>query len=333
MKPRRRRPTQEVVKQGPRARDADREQVVEELQAAYVDGQIDADERERRTDLALRGTHLEDLRPLVADLQVSPRPATLPEDVPPSAAPQQKATRTKPRRTSRANTTTRGTPLWVKFLMGAAAVVAIGGTGFGIAASVGAFSESDADRYAAAQAERAHQPTVQWSEVRDELPDRAGDDSPVALRGLTRWSITRSNLEALLDGYRKELGTPYFRRIQLNPGFAVIDRPVAGKVPTLETWVYDERGRFSAEEIDSSDGDMTLMNIADLDIDRLFANIDKTLEEAHLDDDGTVYSVTVELKNDQPEVSIMVADPDNITAGGYFNTTLSGKIYRGAFSR
>lgn len=329
MKPLRRNREPEPAKPGPRARDTDRDEAVEELQSAYVDGQIDADERERRTDLALKATHLVDLEPLIRDLQVSPRvPAPAPTDG--TSEPVRK----KPKKRTPAKPTNHrdGLPLGAKIGMGVA-VASMVVAGIGVAASLGGAFDGDSEGGTdAGQAELAHQPTVQWSNVKDQLPTKAKGDAGVDLPRLTTWSITRDNVRALLDGYREQLGTPYFRRLTLHPDWLTIDRPVAGAGPTVETWTYDESGSFTRGETARGDGDMTLMNVRDLDVDRLFDNIDGALKELE-SDDAELLHVTVDLKQGNPSVQIYATDKHDITVGGYWATTLSGKVYEGGFTK
>ncbi|HEX7740319.1 MAG TPA: DUF1707 domain-containing protein [Marmoricola sp.] len=58
-----------------RARQADRDAVLGQLEAAYADGQLDRAEFDRRSDRALRARTLGDLGVLVADLQSDGQPA------------------------------------------------------------------------------------------------------------------------------------------------------------------------------------------------------------------------------------------------------------------
>lgn len=332
MKPKRRRPVQEPTKAGPRARDADRDQAVEALLEAYVDGQLDADERERRTALALSATHLVDLEPLTADLQVPtqsvvPSAAATPESTP-KHRPAPKPTPTAGR---------DGLPLGAKVGLGVAVVallVASVGTasnGFGVfnGADVignGAIFGGADDDYASLSG----QPTTPWNEVGDELPAPTKHDRPVRIPDLATWSVTRENVRALLRGYREQLGTPYFRRLLLYPDWASIDRPVSGDRATLESWTFDQAGVFTRSEVNPDDGKMPLMDVGDLDVDGLFASIEDAFDKLDSDDPRLLY-VTVDLSKGNPAVDIFVADKYNISISGYVTTTLSGKLHRGSF--
>jgi hypothetical protein len=61
-----------------RASDADRDRCLEDIETAYVDGRIDAAERESRTQAALQATTVAELDDLVADLAPTPAPASRP---------------------------------------------------------------------------------------------------------------------------------------------------------------------------------------------------------------------------------------------------------------
>lgn len=333
MKPKRRRPVQEPTKAGPRARDADRDQAVEALLEAYVDGQLDADERERRTALALSATHLVDLEPLTADLQV-PAKAAVPST---AGTPQSTPVRRPAPKTARSSERD-GWPLGAEVGLGVAVVsLLIGGVGtatngFGVfggadvTGNTGIFGGTDDNRYASLSG----QPTTPWSEVADDLPAPTKHDRPVRVPDLTTWSVTRENVQALLRGYREQLGTPYFRRMLLYPEWASIDRPVSGDRPTLESWTFDQTGEFTLSEVNPDDGEMPLMDVGDLDVDGLFASIEDAFDKLDSDDPRLLY-VTVDLTKGNPAVDIFVADKYDISISGYVTTTLSGKLHRGSF--
>ncbi len=83
-----------------RASDAERDLTVDRLTAAFVEGRLDHEEYDRRVGLALGAVLLGELRPLTADLPVSPSPA---HGVPsarsgsgPWSAPPAEAARTDP---------------------------------------------------------------------------------------------------------------------------------------------------------------------------------------------------------------------------------------------
>lgn len=100
-----------------RARTADRERVVEALTTAYVEGQLDEAEREERVGRALTAERLEELRPLLTDLQL-PQHLRLPEPVgAPRPVP---ALRARPSPTMRRPW--ESTPTWMKVLLGVLAV-------------------------------------------------------------------------------------------------------------------------------------------------------------------------------------------------------------------
>jgi hypothetical protein len=64
-----------------RARDADREVLLEALRDAYADGRLDRDEYERRVEDALAVRVVADALPVLADLVAPPRPPSRRESV------------------------------------------------------------------------------------------------------------------------------------------------------------------------------------------------------------------------------------------------------------
>lgn len=297
-----------IEKQGPRARDADRNAVVEELQGAFIDGQIDADEREHRTALALAATHLVDLEPLLSDLQVSKEPdraSQLPEQS--GSHPAGKALRKH----------------WLKGLAAAgvavAAVIALGSVTSG---PIPTPSMPGVPVPGDAHAEE--QQTVQWSEVSSDLPEQTRDATPDRVPGVGHWSVTQDKVRALLDHYRSELGTPYFGSIWLSPDRAEIARPLRGGLPRTESWTYDDAG-FAPSSPQGKGRDMTLMDLRDLDLDKLFANINYALDELDAPETQILY-VSVSLWMGEPQVAVYVTDPVDGSNVGYLHTTLAGTI-------
>lgn len=72
---------------GLRARDADRDRFVELIEAAYVDGQLGAEDRELRVSRALSAETVDELRALTRDLQVPAGAVARDVAAPPTARP------------------------------------------------------------------------------------------------------------------------------------------------------------------------------------------------------------------------------------------------------
>lgn len=143
-----------------RARDEDRDAVVDALGTAYSQGQIGPLEHEKRVGKALQAVRLVELERVVADLH-------LPEDHPALEAVH-RARRTVPARfTTPAPPAPRGMPRWQRVLVGAAAVVggaAVLLVGIGVVASV---TDDAADE---------PKPPVQTVEGMAELVEAVGEE-------------------------------------------------------------------------------------------------------------------------------------------------------------
>lgn len=100
-----------------RARSADRDRVVEALTTAYVEGKLDDAEREERVTRALTAEGLDDLRPLVSDLQLPPRLRLAEPDVG-GLTPGSVVLTGRPRSWRESKQRWEATPRWMKLLLG-----------------------------------------------------------------------------------------------------------------------------------------------------------------------------------------------------------------------
>lgn len=100
-----------------RARSADRDRVVEALTTAYVEGQLDDAEREERVSWALTAEGLDDLRPLVSDLQLPPGLRLAEPDVG-GSTPGSVVLTGRPRSWRESKQRWDATPRWMKLLLG-----------------------------------------------------------------------------------------------------------------------------------------------------------------------------------------------------------------------
>ena len=284
-----------------RARDEDRNRVVSWLDEAFVDGQINQEDHDRRTEAALSATRLSELDGLVADLQ--PPSAAIPAARPVTATPRTGAV-----------------------VAAMVAALAIGGITWAV---VRPDDRGDSPSDTPVQVDRGFfggkndSPQTTWKAVKDALPSPTSPErTKLALPEVGRWSLTEDKVKALVAGYQEQLGTPYFAKAQLYPEWTSIERPVAGTKPRLETWGY--RGtEFSMSR--SEDENEPLLDWRDVNLTRLFDNVDYALNKLDVPDAVVLY-ISVYVFSDEPVINIYVQSSEDDDVIGYLNTTLGGKV-------
>lgn len=283
-----------------RARDEDRNRVVSWLDEAFVDGQINQEDHDARTEAALSATRLGELDGLVADLQ------------PPSAAVP--AARPVPRKRTGAA------------VVAVVVALAIGGITWAVVGSgdgEGGSSETPGRVDRGFFGGKNDSPQTTWKAVKDALPSpTAPDRTKLQLPAVGRWSLTEEKVKALVAGYQEQLGTPYFAQAQLYPEWASIDRPVAGTKPRMETWGY--RGTELSMGR-SEDENEPLLDWRDVNLTRLFDNVDFALNKLNVPDALVLY-ISIYVFSDEPVINIYVQSSEDDDVIGYLNTTLGGKV-------
>ncbi len=311
-----------------RARDEDRNLVVETLQAAFVDGQLDADERETRVGAALSAKTIQDLRRLVADLQAPP---TLPVAAatplrlftPPSDARNQKAGEAAVKQVLR------------RLALTGAALVGVSAVGSGIASVVSSDDDTagsshsvgeDAEQIAAAEAALAD--VVMWSEVRAEL--RSGGElaegSSVAVPALGAWEITPEKLKDAISMFEDAFGAPYVRELELWDSRVSAKRALRGTRVRLEDWsYYSDSGLMFHRSETVAGRDLELLDLRDVDVDALFRNAAHGIETLGMED-ARINWIDIEISStdEVPEVSIWFTN--RFEESAWLETTLDGRI-------
>lgn len=305
---------------GKRARDSDREAVVTALHDAFVDGQLDTAEHQRRVDTALESAYVDDLRPLVDDLQVE-TPAAL---AVPAATPSPKRP-TAPRDDAAERRATWGA-------LGVIAAVAVigGAVWLGVRGGDDAPTAYDGAPAAVGEVDEAEQAdrlteVVRWDAV--ELPAGSPDeDAELAMPGLGEWRADEAHLTAFIDAWRDAKG-PYYTELTVRPDRVNLTLPTAGTVQRTEKWDYGVAPGLATLWIISGAGrDEVTMDLRDLDVAALFDNIGRAVEDLGLEE-GQLSFVSVALDTDGlPAVSIYAKNRHQETA--WLQTTLSGSILR-----
>ena len=282
-----------------RARDVDRARTVEMLEAAYVDGQVDSEEREARVSAAMGARTLGDLDRLVADLQSDSPVRQPPSDV--------------------------GPWLW-RVGVGVAAVLLVA-VGWRIVAGGSDDATSTASGSAtqpAAGAVETSEQGVLWSDVKKSLAPLSTSQEWVQVAGIGRWNASMSDITHLIDAYRERNGG-YIAGASFYPEYGSIEQPLKGSLPGKRTWSFYPHDPVlrSSSATTVSARDMTLIDLDDLDLDRLSANLDHALADLNVEDAQLSY-ISVSVSSGAPGVNIYVENKYSERA--YLNTTTSGEI-------
>jgi len=304
-----------------RARDRDRNQVVETLQQAFVDGQIDADELSRRSSAALAAVHLVELERLIGDLQGA---QPLAPDLPAEARPRQPRVTDSARPSSRAK---------VAALVGVSAALALalitprllagdnGSDPSGFAAQTR--QEDEAVEHAASM-------TVRWSAVKDDLSARAyaeGIYSPI--KGLGAWRIDADTINAVLAHWEKAFDSPYVRSLSLWPTYLRAERPLGRSRPRVEEWRLEsgKRGLELFDEAENGERDLDLFDLHDLDVDALMDNIKQAKSSLNVADAKVSWiDIGFGGSREVPTVEIYLAN--TFQESGSMETALDGRVIK-----
>ncbi|MFS3128952.1 DUF1707 domain-containing protein [Nocardioides sp. Bht2] len=293
-----------------RARDADRNEVVEALEAAFVDGQLTADEREQRVAAALSAVELDDLRPLVRDLQNAPeqfRPGVV-------QTVRAAAVATPPRR----------------YLLAGLAVTAVIAAPFVIAALADNDSASFSSTSSPEQDElvtHSNSFVVMWSKVKDELRSgQPANQREGKVPSLEPWEVNAEKVELLFEVIHNQFDAPYLTELALRPDSFSFTRPLKGTQPRTEDWSYYKSSGVSAREPEKESGrDMPLFDTRDIDVPALFRNLDSALQTLEVSEATLNWiDVKFDASDDVPVISIWVTNRFDET--GWLQTTLDGRV-------
>ncbi|WP_447644061.1 DUF1707 SHOCT-like domain-containing protein [Nocardioides zeae] len=320
-----------------RARDTDRNAVVAALSEAYVDGQLDAAEREERTAAALAATHVDQLGGLIADLRgdaVDAAAAQLATKPAPRRTPPTGSTSSTTSSTRTSVTVTTAPPRVVRKRRSArtrrlvtlvVTVALLVGAGLGVRHL---FGPDEHDELVAEQ--RAQLVSIDDVHLIPEEPDRGdifADRPTVALEGLVDWAPDEAHVTTLLEQWRAVKGA-YATQLTFRDSGAMITIPVAASTPRTEQWsiTADNPG---APYLWIAGGSLargaSVIDLRDLDVPRLFDNIghgiaDLGVQEAVL----SWVDVQIDASTELPTVDIWIDNAfDEV---GWMSTTLSGHV-------
>ncbi|GAB3076897.1 DUF1707 domain-containing protein [Nocardioides zeae] len=296
-----------------RARDTDRNAVVAALTEAYVDGQLDAVEREERTATALAATHVDQLATLLTDLRGDAV----------DAAAAQLATRPAPRRTPPSSGTSTSSTR--RLLTLAVTVALLVGAGVGVRQL---FGTDEHDEAVAEQ--RAQLVSIDDVRLTPEEPDPGdvfADRPTVALEGLDDWAPDEAHVTTLLEQWRA-VKRPYVTELRFDENGASITIPVAATTPRTETWTVNDEdpgAPYLWIRDDTLGRGASVIDLTDLDVPRLFDNIGRGIADLNVED-AVLNWVQVGLDpiDKLPQVDIWITNA--YAEGARMSTTLSGHV-------
>ena len=271
-----------------RAKDADRDRYVEIIEAAYVDGQLGAEDRDLRVTRALSAVSLDELEALTRDLQGRPAPVVVPQVPAPARARRRMA----------------GT------LVGLGSLVAVLGVGV---ASVVLVAGADTDSATSSEVSR---PTT--------VPAPVQQSETVAEKQVTPFAMTPGQVKRFLAAYEKEFGTLDAWEVGFYPERVGVQVPVSRVRKRYERWSWDGTWR---QDTDASAviGPQKFVSLGPIDVGRMFDNIARAKRSLDVPR-GKLTHVLVNDWGDGPSVNIYIGNTFN--ESGYLKTTLSGDVIR-----
>lgn len=301
-----------------RARDHDRDQVLEDVQQAYVDGQVDADEFERRNAAALSAIYLDELEPLIDDLQgarpLAPDLATAKKSVLRFRADQR--------------------PWWVNLLLGLGivavflAIVVLPRVFYGTPATRSTDFRSAEQKKQDSLEEHAASMRVMWSSVKEELTSRAySEDTYAPVEDVGAWRVHAETIDAVLAFWEHAFRSPYLRSLELRPSELVAERPFGRTRPRVEEWGFTsgERGLDLRRAAESRGRDLALFDLHDLDVDALLRNIEQGKTSLGVDEAELQWvDIGFHGREEAPIVEIWVGN--TYDENGFMRTALDGRV-------
>lgn len=280
---------------GFRAKDADRERYVEVIEAAYVDGQLGAQDRELRVGRALTAETLDELHALTRDLQDQPaavvvRPSPAAAVVEPPVAPPVPV----------GSSSTSGVPATVTGLVAAVVFIAVV---LGMASSaqddMGTFSQDQ--QYA-----------VPWDESSDRM-QRPG------------YQLSVSAVASFVRRYEAKFGTTETHEVGFFPSVVRVEVPARGARQRVQVWTWDGSwGRDTSAQ--PSDAPAGVVDLRTIDVRTLFDNVDVATQDLGASDARVARVVVRPSPDGRGSVSIHVRDDSG--GGAQLETTAQGSRIR-----
>jgi hypothetical protein len=274
---------------GFRAKDADRDRHVEVIEAAYVDGQIGDADRELRVSRALSAETLDELETLTRDLQGRPVPVAPRVDTPSADVPRA------------AKVAVGG--LFVVITIVALLVFGMVGLAFMSAGPNGSTTTV----------------VETWGEdVAVPVEEQVDGAAP-------SFEMTAPEVRRFVRAYEREFGTLEAYDVGFYPTRVGVQVPVRGSRPRFERWTWD--GEWTQDtEAAAVTGISEVVDLATLDVRRLFANIATARKSLRVDRGRLTHVLFHRWQGEAPSVNIYIGN--SFGESGYLRTRPSGDVVR-----
>lgn len=270
-----------------RVKDADRDRFVELIEAAYVDGQLGAADRELRVGRALSAETLDELESLTRDLQ-------LPQGYVPPSAPTRAPSRA-PSRPRRATGVLVGLGVFV-------ALVVAGVTGVVALAMFAVSGEPDT------------------------VTSRGIEVTPTPIEEVTEdasFRMTAPQVRRFLTAYEKKFGTLDAYEVTFFPDRVQAQVPVRGDRPRMERWTWAGEWRQDTTAA-AVIGPKQRVDAGAIDVRRLFANVGVATRGLDVEGAQFTHAILHRWNDDPTELNIYVGNEFNESA--YLSTTPAGEV-------
>lgn len=255
-----------------RAKDADRDRFVELIEAAYVDGQLGAEDRELRVSRALSAETLDELESLTRDLQHPP--GYVPPPVP-TRSP------SRPRRAT-------------GVLVGLIVFVVLVGAGVTGVVALAMFAASGPEAVTSQGTEVAPVPIEEATEATQDASFR----------------MTAPQVRRFLRSYEKQFGTLDAFEVGFYPNRVGVQVPVRGSRPRFERWSYDGTWRQDTEA-SAVHGLYEIVDVGSVDVRRLFANIATAKDTLRVQRGELTHVLVHRWSGEPPSVNIYIGNTFN----------------------
>ena len=138
---------------------------------------------------------------------------------------------------------------------------------------------------------------------------------------VTPFAMTPGQVKRFLAAYEKEFGTLDAFEVGFYPNRVFAQVPVRGSRPRAERWTYDGTWHQDSEA-SRVIGPSVIIDVGELDVRRLFANIAVAKKVLHVQRGELTHVLLNSWTEDTPTVNIYMGNSFN--ESGYLKTTMSG---------
>lgn len=274
-----------------RAKDADRERYVEIIEAAYVDGQLGAADRDLRVGRALSAATLDELQTLTRDLQPSATEVVPPAGTGPVITPS-------------------GPPKVGGVLVGLGVFVALAVAGVTGVVALAMFAVSGESETGTGTSQGVHVAPV------EESAEAAEDAS---------FRMSAPQVREFVSAYEDKFGTLEAFEVGFYPERVGVQVPVRGSRPRMERWTWDGAWRQDTSAA-AVRGPYQRVDLGSVDVRRLFANIATAQRTLDVEKGRFTHALLIRWGDEPTELNIYVGNA--FGESGYLRTIPAGDVIR-----